>query len=96
MVKFDRAGSSGDCQEQTETGERDAVFILQPGASISNVIIGSRQAEGIHCRGPCTVTNVWWEDVCEDAITIKQTGANDVSIINGGGAFNAADKIGEL
>lgn len=20
---------------------------------------------GIHCRGPCTVTNVWWEDVCE-------------------------------
>ncbi|KAJ8490179.1 hypothetical protein ONZ45_g1964 [Pleurotus djamor] len=93
MVKFDRKGSSGACQEQTETGEEDAVFILQPGASISNVIIGKDQAEGIHCRGPCTVTNVWWEDVCEDAITIKQTGSGDVSTINGGGAFHASDKI---
>ncbi|KAF8867680.1 pectate lyase-domain-containing protein [Infundibulicybe gibba] len=93
MVKFDRKGSSGDCQEQTETGEADAVFILQPGATISNVIIGKAQAEGIHCRGPCTVNNVWWEDVCEDALTIEQTGANDVSTVNGGGAFGAEDKI---
>ncbi|KAF8658200.1 hypothetical protein AX16_002121 [Volvariella volvacea WC 439] len=93
MVKYDRKGSSGACQEQTETGEADAVFILQAGASISNVIIGKDQAEGIHCRGPCTITNVWWEDVCEDAVTIKQTGANDVSYIRGGGAFNAEDKI---
>ncbi|TFK38497.1 pectate lyase-domain-containing protein [Crucibulum laeve] len=93
MVKYDRKGSSGECQGQTETGEEDAVFILQSGASISNVIIGKDQAEGIHCRGPCTVTNVWWEDVCEDAITIKQTGSGDVSTINGGGAFNADDKI---
>ncbi|KAL0948046.1 hypothetical protein HGRIS_010671 [Hohenbuehelia grisea] len=46
MVKFDRAGSSGDCQEQKETGEADAVFILESGASISNVIIGKAQAEG--------------------------------------------------
>ncbi|RDB27812.1 putative pectate lyase E [Hypsizygus marmoreus] len=93
MLKYDRKGSSGACQEQDETGEADAVFILEAGASISNVIIGKDQAEGIHCRGPCTVTNVWWEDVCEDAITIKQTGSGDVSTINGGGAFSAEDKI---
>lgn len=37
----------GDCQEQDETGEADAVFILQSGASISNVIIGKAQAEGL-------------------------------------------------
>lgn len=36
----------GACQEQDETGEADAVFILQSGASISNVIIGKDQAEG--------------------------------------------------
>ncbi|KAF8063417.1 pectate lyase, partial [Lyophyllum atratum] len=90
MVKFDRKGSSGACQEQTETGEADAVFILESGASISNVIIGKDQAEGIHCRGPCTVTNVWWEDVCEG---LKQTGSGDVTTITGGGAFGAADKI---
>ncbi|KAI0072039.1 pectate lyase [Panus rudis PR-1116 ss-1] len=93
MFKYDRKGSSGECQGQDETGEEDAVFILESGASISNVIIGKDQAEGIHCRGPCTVNNVWWEDVCEDAITIKQTGANDVSYIKGGGAFHAEDKI---
>jgi len=28
-----------------------------------------------------------------DAITIKQTGASDVSYIIGGGAFSASDKI---
>lgn len=93
MVKFDRKGSSGACQQQKETGEANAVFILESGAKISNVIIGKDQAEGIHCRGPCTVTNVWWEDVCEDAITIKQTGSGDVSTISGGGAFAASDKI---
>lgn len=93
MYKYDRKGSSGACQGQTETGEADAVFILESGAKISNVIIGKDQAEGIHCRGPCTVTNVWWEDVCEDAITIKQTGSGDVSTISGGGAFGAEDKI---
>ncbi|KAG8958770.1 hypothetical protein FRC03_008824 [Tulasnella sp. 419] len=93
FVKYDRAGSPGDCQGQAETGEAEAVFILEPGATIRNVIIGPAQAEGIHCRGPCTVENVWWEDVCEDAITIKQTGANDVSSITGGGAFGAQDKI---
>ncbi|KAG8995118.1 hypothetical protein FRB90_000259 [Tulasnella sp. 427] len=78
MKRFDRAGSSGDCQEQTETGEADAVFILESSATIQNVIIGSAQAEGLHCR---------------DAITLKQTGANDVSYIIGGGAFYASDKI---
>ncbi|KAG8911780.1 hypothetical protein FRC01_005524, partial [Tulasnella sp. 417] len=93
MKRYDRAGSSGACQEQTETGEADAVFILQPGATIQNVIIGADQAEGIHCRGPCTVKNVWWADVCEDAITLKQTGSGDVSYIIGGGAFHASDKV---
>ncbi|KAG8922138.1 hypothetical protein FRC00_007795 [Tulasnella sp. 408] len=93
MVRYDRAGSPGDCQGQKETGEAEAVFILESGATIENVIIGAAQSEGIHCRGPCTVKNVWWEDVCEDAITIKQTGANDVSYIIGGGAFHAEDKI---
>lgn len=78
------------CQEQEETGEDDTIFILEDGASISNVIIGPNQAEGIHCRGSCTITNVWWQDVCEDAATLK--GDGDMTI-SGGGAFAASDKI---
>lgn len=40
------------CQGQTETEEPDAMFVLEPGATLSNVIIGASQAEGVHCRGP--------------------------------------------
>jgi hypothetical protein len=35
-------------------------------------VIGADQSEGVHCLGPCNLYNVWFEDVCEDAITIKQ------------------------
>lgn len=71
MYKYDRKGSSGECQGQTETGEDDAVFIVEAGGTVQNVIIGTDQAEGIHCRGACTIRNVWWEDVCEDALTVR-------------------------
>ncbi|KAJ2998184.1 hypothetical protein NUW58_g406 [Xylaria curta] len=79
------------CKGQSETGEKDAMFILENGATLSNVIIGASQAEGVHCRGTCTLNNVWWADVCEDALTLKQE--SGTSYINGGGAFHASDKI---
>ncbi|KAF3162537.1 hypothetical protein TWF106_006818 [Orbilia oligospora] len=92
MLKYDR--NPKVCADQKETGEADAMFILESGATIRNVIIGPDQAEGIHCRGPCTVENVWWLDVCEDAITIKQSSGN--SYITGGGAFKASDKVAQF
>lgn len=88
-VRFDRG--SGACKGQTEEGDSAAVFLLEDGAKLSNVVIGANQAEGIHCLGSCTLTNVWFEDVCEDAITIKQK--SGTSTINGGGAKNADDKV---
>ena len=63
MKSFDRAGSPGACNGQTELDEDAAVFILEPGATLRNVIIGKDQAEGVHCRGACTLENVWWDDV---------------------------------
>jgi pectate lyase len=78
------------CQDQSETGPDETIFILEDGASISNVIIGPNQAEGIHCLGSCTITNVWFQKVCEDAITAS--GPGNV-LISGGGAFAADDKI---
>jgi len=68
------------------------MFIAEDGAVIKNVIISKAQGEGIHCRGACTLENVWWEDVCEDAATFKQ-GADKTSYVIGGGAFHASDKI---
>jgi hypothetical protein len=49
MRKYDR--STKVCADQDETGEADAIFILEPGATLQNVIIGPNQAEGVHCRG---------------------------------------------
>ncbi|KAK1233487.1 hypothetical protein PQX77_003383 [Marasmius sp. AFHP31] len=88
-VRFDRG--KGACKGQTEGGDSDAVFILQSGATLQNVVIGADQSEGVHCLGPCNLKNVWFEDVCEDAITIKQT--SGTSNIIGGGAKNADDKV---
>lgn len=65
----------------------------QNGASLSNVIIGPNQIEGVHCMGACKLTNVWWSAVCEDAFTIKEQEAGDTTTISGGGAFGAEDKV---
>lgn len=67
-AKYDRG--SGACNDQAEGGDADAVFLLRSGATLKNVIIGKNQAEGVHCDGPCTLEFVWFEDVCEDAITV--------------------------
>jgi pectate lyase len=67
-AKYDRG--SGACNGDSEGDWEDAVFYLHKGATLKNVIIGKNQAEGVHCDGPCNLEFVWFEDVCEDAITI--------------------------
>lgn len=86
MVKFGRGVSC----TSGEGGDADAVFIVADGGSLSNVIIGADQIEGVHCAGACTITNVWWEAVCEDALSFKGNGDGTVS---GGGAKGAKDKV---
>jgi pectate lyase len=88
-TRFDRG--SGACTEQAEGGDSDAVFLLEEGATLKNVVIGANQAEGVHCLGACTLDHVYFEDVCEDAITIKQK--SGTSRINYGGAKKADDKV---
>ncbi|KAK2040975.1 pectate lyase, partial [Colletotrichum somersetense] len=90
MVAFDRGVS---CTGQAEGGDSDAVFILEKGAKLSNVIIGPNQIEGVHCNGGCTLENVWWSAVCEDAFTIKKQEASETTTITSGGAFGADDKV---
>ncbi|KAK1598939.1 pectate lyase [Colletotrichum navitas] len=90
MVAFDRGVS---CTGQAEGGDADAVFILEKGAKLSNVIIGPNQIEGVHCNGGCTLENVWWSAVCEDAFTIKKQEAGETTTITSGGAFGAEDKV---
>lgn len=95
------------CDTDADTGSDSAVFILENGATLSNVIIGKDQLEGIHCKGACTLKNVWFRDVCEGKhsmlrfhtdITNHITDAisalgNGNVLIEGGGAQEATDKV---
>ncbi|KAJ4003522.1 hypothetical protein NW752_012140 [Fusarium irregulare] len=87
---FDRGVS---CTGQEEGGDSDAVFILEKGATLSNVRIGPNQIEGVHCNGGCTLNNVVWDAVCEDAFSIKKQEDGETTTINGGGAKGAEDKV---
>ncbi|MDT0345098.1 pectate lyase [Streptomyces litchfieldiae] len=66
------------------------VFEVSDGATLSNVIIGSPGADGIHCEGDCTLENVYWENVGEDAATFRNGSTYNVV---GGGAVGADDKV---
>ena len=59
------------CNTDDDTGSVNAVFIIENGAALSSVIIGANQLEGVHCKGACTITNVWFRDVCEGSYSFR-------------------------
>ncbi|WP_371478837.1 pectate lyase [Kitasatospora sp. NBC_00315] len=80
-------GTGGQSESQP------AMFELADGAVLRNVVLGDPAADGVHCQGTCTLKNVWWENVGEDAATLKGTSPTQVMTIDGGGARGAADKV---
>jgi hypothetical protein len=84
MRRYCCIGDGGQGESQ------DPVFELADGATIQNVILGAPAGDGIHCDGDCTIRNVWWEDVGEDAATFR--GGDNYYVI-GGGARAASDKV---
>lgn len=69
------------------------VFRLEAGATLKNVIIGAPAADGVHCYGSCNISNVVWEDVGEDALTLKSSGTVNIT---GGAAYKAYDKVFQM
>ncbi|TDC78569.1 pectate lyase [Micromonospora sp. KC606] len=86
--QFVGSGALGDGGQDEN---QKPLFELADGAVLENVIIGAPAADGVHCTGSCTLRNVFWEDVGEDAATFR--GSNATVRIIGGGAANADDKI---
>jgi pectate lyase C len=86
-----RAGSSLGDGSQSE-GQKP-MFVLESGARIRNVVLGSPAADGIHTQGDVTLENITWEDIGEDALTIKESGT---VILNGGSAENGDDKVFQI
>ncbi|MGW2327384.1 pectate lyase [Streptomyces sp. NPDC001700] len=81
----------GDLGSDNQDEDQGPLFELADGATLKNVILGAPAADGVHCKGSCTLQNVWWEDVGEDAATFRGTGKT-YNVI-GGGARKASDKI---
>ncbi|SDT78764.1 pectate lyase [Actinoplanes derwentensis] len=89
LKRFVGSGAlGGDSQDEGQ----DPLFTLADGATLKNVIIGSPAADGVHCLGSCTISNVWWENVGEDAATFKG-GSSAKYTVTGGAAKGADDKV---
>ncbi|NGO72114.1 pectate lyase [Streptomyces boncukensis] len=89
MVRYIGEGDLGDGGQ--DEGQ-PPMFKLADGATLKNVILGAPAADGIHCSGSCTLENVWWEDVGEDAATFRGGNGATFQVI-GGGARKAEDKV---
>nr|WP_308204104.1 pectate lyase [Goodfellowiella coeruleoviolacea] len=84
---------TGDLGDGGQDEGQDPIFKLANGATLKNVILGAPAADGVHCTGSCTLINVWWEDVGEDAATFKGSSSSQTMTIDGGGARKASDKV---
>jgi hypothetical protein len=81
-------GSLDNCAEGDQDST-DPLIEVPNGGTVRNVIFGSRVGDGIHCLGSCTIENVWFQYVCDDAISAL--GSGTVTIRNSG-FKNARDK----
>lgn len=84
---------TGDLGTSGQSEDQGPIFELANGAVLKNVILGNPAADGVHCLGTCTLQNVWWEDVGEDAATFLGTSASQTMTVDGGGARAASDKV---
>ncbi|MCE3253080.1 MAG: pel3C [Cellvibrio sp.] len=66
------------------------VFIVEGGATLKNVILGSNAADGIHFYGSANIENIRWTNVGEDAMTVKESGTINIKNIS---AFQGDDKF---
>ncbi|MEV1147234.1 pectate lyase [Micromonospora sp. NPDC049799] len=84
LKRYYGIGDGGQSESQ------DPMFVLAAGATLRNVVIGAPAGDGVHCEGNCTLVNVWWEDVGEDAATFR---GGSTYTVDGGGARSAGDKV---
>jgi pectate lyase C len=82
-----------DVGDGTQAEGQKPIFRLEAGASLKNVVLGAPAADGVHTYGDATLENIVWEDIGEDAMTIKQAGT---VTLNGGSATNGEDKMFQI
>lgn len=88
---YDGGGQRFQLSDSGQSEGQPPVFELEEGATLRNAVIGNLAADGVHCLGNCTVYNVWWEDVGEDAATALGASGTTMNV-DCGGSFLGTDK----
>ncbi|MGD9212842.1 MAG: pectate lyase, partial [Desulfobacteraceae bacterium] len=84
---------SSEMGDGSQSESQDPVFRVENGATLKNVIIGNNGADGIHLYNGATLENITWQDVGEDAVTVKSEGTYTVRNIEG---YDADDKFFQI
>jgi hypothetical protein len=76
--------------------DQDPIFKLEDGAKLVNVNIAAPGCDGVHVYGNCSVGNVVWQDVGEDALTVKDGDLSKNVNITNCKAYYASDKVFQI
>lgn len=88
-----RFSAGPELGDGSQNEDQKPLFKLEDGATLTNVVIGSPGADGIHCHGNVTLRNITWDDIGEDALTIKEPGT---VTLDGGSARDGEDKVFQI
>ena len=83
-------GNLNDCT----TGDQSSttpIMEVADGGTVKNVVFGAHIGDGIHCLGSCTLDNVWFPFICDDAVTMLGGSGKTMTLTNSG-FKNARDK----
>jgi hypothetical protein len=76
-------GNLNDCT----TGDQSSttpIMEVADGGTVKNVIFSAHIGDGIHCAGSCTIDNVWYNYICDDALTMLGGSGKTMTVQNSG------------
>ena len=76
-------GNLNDCSTGDQSSTKPILDVAD-GGTVKNAIFSVHVGDGIHCEGSCTIDNVWFNYICDDAVTILGGSGKTVTITNGG------------
>ena len=76
-------GNLNDCSTGDQSSTT-AIMEVADGGTVKNVIFGVHVGDGIHCLGSCTIDNVWFPYICDDAVTMLGASGKTMTIQNSG------------
>ncbi|MGK3985925.1 pectate lyase [Sorangium sp. So ce136] len=89
----DVAAMKCDISKGEQAESQRPFFLLAPGASVKNVTIAYPGCEGIHMMGDNVLENITWEDVGEDAASVRSYFPGGAITIKDSEGYKASDKM---